>query len=323
MNKTALITGITGQDGSYLAELLLSKGYKVIGTIRRHSFNTNLSNTRISHLVDKIILEYADVTDLDSLQKVTKKYHPDEFYNLAAQSDVRISFDNPVYTNNTISTGTLNVLECIKNISPTTRVYQASSSEMFGNNIDKDGYQRETTPFNPNNPYACSRVFSYNICNTYKEAYDMHISTGIAFNHESPRRGDNFVTTKVVKGAVNIYKNQQDKLKLGNLDVYRDWSHAKDHVNAMWLILQQSTPDNFICSSGELNSLKYLCEYVFSSLGMDYEKYIETDPNMLRPKEIKLTKGDPSKLEKATGWSRKYNFKEMLDEMIEYWKDKL
>ena len=323
MKKTALITGITGQDGSYLAELLLKKGYKVIGTIRRHSFNDNLSNSRISTLIDKVVLEYADVTDLDSIQKIVKKYKPDEFYNLAAQSDVRISFDNPVYTNNTISTGTLNVLEYIKNSSPNTKIYQACSSEMFGNNIDNDGFQRETTPFSPNNPYACSRVFSYNICNTYKEAYGMYISTGISFNHESPRRGDNFVTTKVVKAAVSILKNKQKYIKLGNLEVYRDWSHAKDHVEAMWLILQQDSPDNFVCASGELHSLKYLCEYVFNKIGLDFYKYVKTDPNMIRPKEIKLTKGDPSKLKLKTGWSPKYNFEEMLDEMIEYWKDRI
>ena len=236
--KTALITGINGQDGSYLAEFLLEKGYKVYGTIRRNS-SPEYNTTRVDHIFNRINLVYADLTDMSSLVSVLQKAKPDEIYNLAAQSHVRVSFDAPIYTAEATGLGTLNLLEAIRLTCPKARVYQASSSEMFGNTIDEDGFQRETTQLNPVSPYGCAKVFSYNICNNYKNSYGMHISNGILFNHESPRRGINFVTNKVVNGAVDIKQGRKTNLTLGNLAASRDWGHAKDYVKAMWLMLQQ------------------------------------------------------------------------------------
>jgi GDPmannose 4,6-dehydratase len=237
--KKALITGINGQDGSYLSELLLEKGYEVWGTVKRNSVSETQSS-RIEGLRDKnlINLEYADLTDMSSLVRILTKVQPDEVYNLAAQSHVRISFDQPIYTANVTGVGTLNLLEAVRLVSPHSKVYQASSSEMFGNTIDQDGYQRETTQMNPVSPYGCAKVFSYNICRNYRNSYGMKIWNGILFNHESPRRGTNFVTNKVVKAAVRISLGLQDNLHLGNLDATRDWGHAKDYVEAMWLMLQ-------------------------------------------------------------------------------------
>jgi GDPmannose 4,6-dehydratase len=239
--KKSLITGINGQDGSYLAEFLLSKGYEVHGTLKRNSVSEN-QTSRLDHVYDKIILHYADLTDMSSLISVIQKVMPDEIYNLAAQSHVRISFDQPLYTANVTGIGTLNLLEAVKLIKPNTKIYQASSSEMFGNSIDSDGFQRETTPMNPVSPYGCAKVFSYNICRNYRNSYGMFISNGILFNHESPRRGTNFVTNKVCKEAVKIKLGLSNELKLGNLDATRDWGHAKDYVKAMWEILQLDTP---------------------------------------------------------------------------------
>ena len=233
MSKKALITGINGQDGSYLAELLLDKGYEVWGIVKRNSVSETQS-VRIDHIFDKLKLEYADLTDMASLVRVLQKVQPDEIYNLAAQSHVRVSFDQPIYTANATGLGTLNMLEAVRMVSPNSKIYQASSSEMFGNNIDKDGYQRETTPMNPVSPYGCAKVFSYNITRNYRNSYGMKIWNGILFNHESPRRGTNFVTNKVVKAAVRIKLGLQEKLHLGNLDATRDWGHAKDYVEAMW-----------------------------------------------------------------------------------------
>jgi len=235
-NKVALITGINGQDGSYLAELLLEKGYKVWGTVKRNSVAEN-QTARLDSVYSRINLEYADLTDLASLIRVVGNIKPDELYNLAAQSHVRISFDQPLYTANATGIGTLNVLEAVRLVSPKTKIYQASSSEMFGNSIDEDGYQRETTPMNPVSPYGCSKVFAYNISKNYRHSYNMFVSNGILFNHESPRRGTNFVTNKVCKEAVKIKLGLSNELKLGNLDATRDWGHAKDYVRAMWEIL--------------------------------------------------------------------------------------
>ena len=235
-NKIALITGINGQDGSYLAEFLLEKGYEVHGTLKRNSVAEN-QTSRLDKIYDKVILHYADLTDLSSLINVIKKTNPDEIYNLAAQSHVRISFDQPLYTANVTGIGTLNMLESVKLINPKIKIYQASSSEMFGNSIDSDGYQRETTPMNPVSPYGCAKVFSYNICRNYRNSYNMFISNGILFNHESPRRGTNFVTNKVCKEAVKIKLGLSSELKLGNLDAARDWGHAKDYVKVMWKTL--------------------------------------------------------------------------------------
>ena len=318
--KTALITGINGQDGSYLSELLLSKDYNVVGIVRRHSVSEN-QTARISELRDKnkITLIYADMTDFSSLVRVIQMYKPDEIYNLAAQSHVRISFDQPIYTTNVVAVGTLNLLEAVKLIKPNTKIYQASSSEMFGNNIDSDGFQRETTTMSPVSPYGCSKVYAYNICNNYKNSYNMFVSNGILFNHESPRRGTNFVTNKVVKAAVDIKNGLIDTLPMGNLEASRDWGHAKDYVEAMWRILQHDTPDNFVCSTGISHSVQNLIEYVFGKLGLDWSEYITQDERFLRPEELKDLKGDSSKLRNTLNWKPNYTFETMLDEMIEFW----
>jgi len=319
-NKVALITGINGQDGSYLAELLLEKGYEVWGTVKRNSVAEN-QTSRLDSVYSKVKLEYADLTDLASLVRVVAKVQPDELYNLAAQSHVRISFDQPLYTANATGIGTLNVLEAVKLVSPKTKIYQASSSEMFGNSIDEDRFQRETTSLNPVSPYGCAKVFAYNISRNYRNSYGMFVSNGILFNHESPRRGTNFVTNKVCKEAVKIKLGLSNELKLGNLDATRDWGHAKDYVYAMWLILQQDKPDDFVCSTGVSHSVQELCEYVFGKLGLDWNQYIKQDEKFLRPEELHDLKGDCSKLVKATGWKHEYTFESMLDEMIDYWLD--
>jgi GDPmannose 4,6-dehydratase len=323
MSKVALVTGINGQDGSYLAELLLDKGYEVHGILKRNSVAEN-QTARIK-VYDQIKdnLTYADMTDLASLNRVLSKVQPDEIYNLAAQSHVRISFDQPVYTANTVAIGTLNLLEATLSMCKNAKIYQASSSEMFGNSIDEDRFQRETTPMNPVSPYGCAKVFGYNITRNYRNSYGMYVSNGILFNHESPRRGTNFVTNKVVKEAVKIFYGQSTELRLGNLEATRDWGHAKDYVEAMWRILQLEEPNDFVCATGVSHSVKELCEYVFTKLGLNYEDYVKLDIKFLRPEELTDLKGDPTKLMKATGWKPTYTFETMLDEMISYWKYEL
>jgi GDPmannose 4,6-dehydratase len=318
--KKALITGINGQDGSYLAEFLLEKGYEVFGTLKRNSVAEN-QTARLDKVYDKIKLFYADLTDLSSLISVIQKTQPDEIYNLAAQSHVRISFDQPIYTAQVTGIGTLNMLEAVRLIKPDAKIYQASSSEMFGNSIDFDGFQRETTAMYPVSPYGCAKVYSYNICRNYRNSYNMFISNGILFNHESPRRGTNFVTNKVVKEAVKIKLGLSKKLALGNLDATRDWGHAKDYVEAMWMILQLENPDDYVCATGISHSVKELCEYVFGKLELSYQDYVVMDEKFLRPEELNDLKGDPTKLKKHTGWEPTYTFETMLDEMIEYWLD--
>ena len=320
--KKALITGINGQDGSYLAEFLLKKGYEVHGTLKRNSISEN-QTARLDSIFTQINLYYADLTDLSSLFSVIQKTQPDEIYNLAAQSHVKISFEQPIYTANVTGIGTLNLLEAVRLIKPDTKIYQASSSEMFGNNIDSDGFQRETTHMSPVSPYGCAKVFSYNICRNYRNSYKMFISNGILFNHESPRRGTNFVTNKVVKEAVKIKLGLSSQLKLGNLEATRDWGHAKDYVEAMWLILQQDQSDDFVCSTGISHSVKELCEYVFNKLDLNYLDYVVKSEKFLRPEELNNLKGDSSKLIEKTGWKPKYTFETMLDEMVEYWILKL
>ena len=317
--KTALITGINGQDGSYLSELLLNKGYKVWGVLKRNSVAENQTARIPDNIFKKLNLVYGDLTDLSSIISVIQKSKPDEIYNLAAQSHVRISFDQPIYTSQVTGLGTLNVLEAVRLTNKKIKIYQASSSEMFGNNIDNDGFQRESTPMNPVSPYGCAKVFSYNICRNYRNSYKMFISNGILFNHESPRRGINFVTNKVAKEAVKIKLGLSNELKLGNLEASRDWGHAKDYVEAMWLMLQHDKPEDFVCSTGISHTVKDLVEYVFSSLDLDWKKYVIIDNKYLRPEELKHLKGDCSKIKKVLSWKPKYTFEDMMDEMIEYW----
>ena len=316
--KKALITGINGQDGSYLSEFLLDKGYEVWGTLKRNSVAEN-QTARLGEAYKDVKLEYADMTDLASLMRVLSVCQPDELYNLAAQSHVRISFDQPLYTTNVTGIGALNVLEAVRLMSPHTKIYQASSSEMFGNSTDGDGYQRETTAMNPVSPYGCAKVFAYNISRNYRHSYGMFVSNGILFNHESPRRGTNFVTNKVVKEAVKIKLGLSSELRLGNLNATRDWGHAKDYVKAMWMILQMDKPNDYVCSTGISHSVQDLCEYVFSSLELNWRDYVKADSKFFRPEELHNLKGDSIKLRNATGWQPEYTFEAMLSEMINYW----
>ena len=322
--KVALVTGINGQDGSYLAELLVDKGYKVWGTVKRNSVAEN-QTSRLNGVYDKIKdnLQYVDMTDLSSLVRIIQESQPDEIYNLAAQSHVRVSFDQPIYTANTTGIGTLNLLEAARLIKPDAKMYQASSSEMFGNNIDEDGFQRETTLMDPVSPYGCAKVFSYNISRNYRNSYGMFISNGILFNHESPRRGSNFVTNKVAKGAVEISKGLSEELTLGNLHAARDWGHAKDYVEAMWLMLQLPQPDDFVCATGVSHTVLELVKHVFKKLNLDWKKYVTQDRKFLRPEELDVLKGDSTKLTEATGWSPTYTFEAMIDEMVDHWLDVL
>ena len=318
--KTALITGINGQDGSYLCEHLLQEGYKVYGILKRNSVTEN-QTFRINSIFDEIAdnLEYADLTDMPSLLRLISTIKPDHLYNLGAQSHVQISFSQPVYTSKTISEGTINLLECIKSSSPKTKFYQASSSEMFGNSIEKDGFQRESTPMIPVSPYGSAKLFAYNIVRIYRKSYKIFASNGILFNHESPRRGINFVTNKIVREAVMIKNGLSDKLVLGNLQAKRDWGHAKDYVRAMEMILNHKEPDDFVCATGQTHSVQDFCDYVFNKLNIPMNK-IETSSKYLRPYELEELKGDFSKLKNATGWKPEYTFHEMIDEMIEHWE---
>jgi GDPmannose 4,6-dehydratase len=318
--KKAFITGIGGQDGSYLAEHLLSLGYEVHGIVRRNSTPEH-QQSRVDSIRDNENLHvyYGDLLDQSSIEHLLDKIQPDEIYNIAAQSHVRISFDIPQFTTQTNALGVLNVLEAYRRSCPTAKFYQASSSEMFGSSVDDDGYQRETTPMNPVSPYGCTKVFGYNIVRNYRKAYKLHASNGILFNHESPRRGSNFVTNKVVKAAVMISLGLQDKLELGNMDAYRDWGHSYDYVRAMHLIMQQYQPGDWVVATGETRSVRDMCEYVFGKLGLDYKEYVVQNPKFLRPEELPYLKGDSTKIRTELGWEPTYTFESMMDEMIEHW----
>jgi len=317
--KKALITGITGQDGSYLAELLLGKQYEVHGIIRRSSsFNTD----RIDHLYQdphapgtRLKLHFGDLNDASSLNKLLRMIEPDEIYNLGAQSHVRVSFDVPEYTTEVSALGTLRLLEAMRESGLSkTRFYQASSSEMFGSSPPP---QNENTPFHPRSPYACAKVFAYWAAVNYREAYGFHAANGILFNHESPRRGETFVTRKVTRAAGRIKVGLQKELFLGNLDPRRDWGYAKDFVEAMWLALQQDQADDFVVATGESHSIRELCEEAFSRLDLDYREFVKLDPRYLRPAEVDHLRGDFSKARKALGWSPRTSFKELIKLMVD------
>lgn len=321
--KKAFITGINGQDGSYLAEYLLSLDYEVYGIIRRNSTVESQQSRFSEEVRNKVKVFYGDLLDQGGLEKLLDEIQPDEIYNLAAQSHVRISFDIPQFTAQTNAIGVLNILEAYRRSCPTAKFYQASSSEMFGNSVDEDGFQRETTPMNPVSPYGCSKVFAYNIVRNYRNAYKLHTCNGILFNHESPRRGSNFVTNKVVKTAVEIKLGLTDKLVLGNMDSYRDWGHSKDYVKAMHLIINHDTPDDFVVSTMTTHSVREMVEYVFKKLNLDYTQYVSQDHKFLRAEELKYLKGDSTKIRKTLGWQPEYTFETLLDDMINGWMEKL
>ena len=324
MKKKAFITGISGQDGSYLAELLVENDYEVYGIIRRHSLASS-QETRIDHLVSKGLVktDYGDLLDNSSLYKMLALIKPDEIYNLGAQSHVGVSFDVPQFTMQTNMIGTLNLLEAYRSICPKSKFYQASSSEMFGNEIDEDGFQRETTPMKPVSPYGCSKLAAYCIVRNYRNSYNLFASNGILFNHESPRRGENFVTAKIARGAAAIKKKQLDKLELGNLDASRDWGHSKDYVDAMHKILQHHEPDEFVISSQESHTVRDFCESAFSHVGLDYKDHVTQNPKFMRPEELKTLKGDSTKSRTALNWKPEYNFDSLVKDMVDYWMEKL
>ncbi|NDB58956.1 GDP-mannose 4,6-dehydratase [bacterium] len=312
----AFITGITGQDGSYLAELLLNKGYEVHGIIRRTS---NFPTTRIDHIHKDLNLYYGDVTDSSCLSRIIRKILPDEIYNLAAQSHVKVSFQEPVYTSNSVSIGTLNILEIVRDIkedlNKSIKFYQASSSEMFGK--VQETPQKETTPFYPRSPYGVAKLYGHWITINYRESYDIFGCNGILFNHESPRRGETFVTRKITRAATRIKLGLQDKLLLGNLDAQRDWGYAKDYVEAMWTMLQQNNADDYIISTGETHSVREFCEIAFNSLDLNYNDYVSVDPIYYRPSEVDLLLGDSSKAQSVLGWQPNTSFNDLIKIMIE------
>jgi GDPmannose 4,6-dehydratase len=314
MSTKALITGITGQDGSYLAELLLDKGYEVHGIIRRAS---NFNTQRIDHIYDKLKLHYGDLSDSSQLTRLLYDLQPDEIYNLGAQSHVRVSFDIPEYTGDVTGLSTVRLLEAIKetNLIKKARYYQASSSEMFGKVHEVP--QVETTPFHPRSPYGCAKVFAYWLTVNYRESYGLHASNGILFNHESPRRGETFVTRKITRAATRIKMGLQEDLYLGNLDAKRDWGYAKEYTEVMWLMLQQDNPDDYVCATNETHTIREFCEECFGLLDLDWREYVKYDERYERPAEVDLLIGNPAKLKKQVGWEPKVKFKELVRIMTE------
>ena len=312
--KTAIVTGITGQDGSYLAELLLNKGYKVVGAKRRSSL---ICTDRIDHIFDheNFHMEYFDLNDVGCIYRLLTKYRPSEFYNLAAQSHVRVSFEIPENTVDGIAMGTLRILEAIRNVLPTCKFYQASSSEMFGDNPNYP--YDENSRLMPASPYACAKVFAHNLIRNYRESYNLFACSGILFNHESPRRGETFVTRKITLAAARIKEGLQDKLYLGNLDAHRDWGFAGDYVEAMWLMLQQQKAEDFVISTGETHSVKEFLEFVFEAAGLDVEKHVEIDQRLFRPHEVPYLLGDCTKAKEKLCWTPNIIFKDLAKLMYE------
>ena len=320
MAKTALITGITGQDGSYLAELLLGKGYEVHGVVRRSS---TMNRGRIDHLQhsnpshpegSKFVLHYGDMTDSGGLNRLVKTVRPDEIYNLAAQSHVAISFDQPEYTGDADGLGTTRLLEAIRTMGLPTRFYQASTSEMFGLS---PAPQSETTPFHPRSPYAVAKLYAHWMTVNYREAHSLFACSGILFNHESPRRGENFVTRKVTRGIGQILAGKADQVRLGNMDAKRDWGHARDYVEAMWLMLQQDKADDYVIATGEMRSVRDFVAAAFAMVSLDWQKYVVVDEAYMRPAEVHELRGDASKAMKVLGWKPKTTFDELVREMLE------
>jgi len=322
MKKIALITGISGQDGSYLADLLLSKGYEVHGLIRRSS---SINTDRLDHLINdpdvhnkKLFLHYGDLTDYSSISNILIKHNPTEVYNLGAQSHVKLSFEMPIFTTNTDAVGTLNMLEAIRQYQDMSgnkvKYYQASSSEMFGKVLEIP--QRETTPFYPRSPYGCAKVYGHYLTRNYRESYNMHASCGILFNHESPRRGETSVTRKITRAVTRIACGLQSKLTLGNMDSLRDWGYAGDYVEAMWLMLQQDTPDDYVIATGKMISVRDFCDYSFGLVGLDYKKYVIIDPKYFRPTEVDELLGDATKARQKLNWQPKVSVFQLAEMMV-------
>ena len=312
MPKRALITGVTGQDGSYLAELLLEQGYEVVGMVRRSS---TVNFERIAHIQDRLTLVAGDLLDEGSLISVLRDHRPSEVYNLAAQSFVQTSWSQPVLTGETTALGVTRLLDAIRTVDPEIRFYQASSSEMFGKVLEVP--QLETTPFYPRSPYGVAKVYGHWITVNYRESYDLFACSGMLFNHESPRRGLEFVTRKITHGAARIAAGLDDKLPLGNLDAQRDWGYAADYVRAMWLMLQQDAPDDYVVATGETHPVRELCELAFAAAGLDWEQHVVVDERFLRPAEVDLLVGDPAKAERELGWHRDVDFPGLVAMMVE------
>lgn len=318
--KRAFLTGIGGQTASYLAEHLLDQGYEVTGMVRRNSIPEH-QESRIAHLDNRIQTFYGDITDASSVEKILQEVKPDYIFNLCAQSHVRISFDIPVSTVNTNALGVMILLEAHRNICPNARLLQASSSEMFGNSVDTDGFQRESTPMHPVSPYGCSKLFSYSLIRNYRKAYHSFLCNSICFNHESARRGSNFVTNKVVKAAVRIKKGLQDSLEMGNMTSFRDWGHASDYAQAMIRIINHGVPDDFVVSTGVTHSVQDMCDYVFGKLGLDSARYIAINEKYMRPDELQYLKGDSTKMRETFNWQPHYTFETLMDSMIAHWEE--
>lgn len=313
--RTALITGITGQDGAYLARLLLREGYRVVGLIRRSSVPTSerLEGLRFLDINDKVVLADGDVTDLSSLCRIVAQHQPDEVYNLASQSFVGASWDQPILTANATGTGALNMLEAVRLIHPAARFYQASSSEMFGTS---NGAQNEQTPLLPQSPYGAAKVFAHDMTKIYRDSFGMHASSGILFNHESPIRGRQFVTRKITDGVARIKVGLQQKIKLGNITAHRDWGHAEDYVRAMWLMLQQDEPGDYVVATGLAITVGSFCEIAFSIVGLDLAKHLEFDKTMIRPNDVNILCGDASKARNKLGWEPNWKVEELIRDMV-------